>query len=117
MQKDTKIYLTLVIIVLLIIAGIYYYKNMYNPPKQLEEETMKCIASKAVMYSQTSCSHCITQKELLGDYKDLFTIVECDKDLEACSEQGITGTPTWIINNQKITSLQSIEKLKELTKC
>ena len=118
MKKDNKIYLTLVVIVLIIIAGIYYFKNMNQDV--LDQKTAECIASKAVMYSQTACSHCITQKQILGNYSSLFNIVECDKDIKKCQDAQILGTPTWIINNtniQKIEGVQTIKQLKELTNC
>jgi glutaredoxin len=78
---------------------------------------MKCISENAIMYSQTSCSHCITQKEILGDSKNLFNITECDKDLEKCNIAGITATPTWFIKDKKVEGVQSINQLKELTGC
>ena len=118
MNKDIKIYLTLVVIVLVIIGTIYYFKKINQEVP--EEQTMKCIAGKAVMYSQTACSHCITQKQILGNYTSLFNIVECDKELKQCQDAQILGTPTWIINNtniQKIEGVQTIKQLKELTNC
>lgn len=120
MNKDTKIYLTLGIIVILITIGIYYWKNSSSDNKPVSEEIMKCIAEKSVMYSQTSCSHCIQQKEILGNYTKLFNIIECDKSREEtkkCLDEGITGTPTWIINKEKAEGIQSIKQLRELTGC
>jgi glutaredoxin len=105
----------LVVIVLVVIAGIYYFKNLNKETP--EEQTMKCIAGKAIMYSQTACSHCITQKEILGNYTSLFNIIECDKDFKKCSDAEITGTPTWIINGKKVSGSQTIKQLKELTGC
>lgn len=118
MNKDMKVYLILIVIVILIIAGIYYFKkiNKENP----EEQTMKCIAGKTLIYSQTACSHCIQQKQILGNYTSLFNIIECDKDSESakkCSDAKIPGTPTWIINNNQYPGTKTIKELKELTGC
>ena len=115
MNKDLKIYLTLIVIVLIVIAGIYYLKTINQ--ETADVQTMKCIAKKAVMYSQSACSHCITQKQILGNYTNLFNIIECDKDLKKCQDAQILGTPTWIIDNKKIESIQTIKQLKELTGC
>ena len=102
MNQDTKIYLSLGVIVILIIIGIYLVKNLKDS-EELDEDTMKCLASNSIMYSQNGCSHCITQKNILGNYTGLFNIIECNEDdnLKKCSDAGITATPTWIINSQK----------------
>ncbi|MDD5193972.1 MAG: hypothetical protein PHF67_05325 [Candidatus Nanoarchaeia archaeon] len=115
MNRDTKIYIALAIIVIVIIAGIYYFKNNNSEPTT--EEVMKCIAGKAVLYSQTGCSHCITQEQILGKYLDLFTNINCAIDGKKCIEENITGTPTWIIDGEKFQGSKSIQELKELTKC
>lgn len=119
MDKDTKIYLALGTIVILIIIGIYYWKNS-NSNETVNEEIMKCIAEKSIMYSQTACSHCIQQKEILGDYLELFNVIECDESKEEtkkCLDEGITGTPTWVINGKKAEGIQSIKQLRELAEC
>lgn len=115
MNKDLKIYLTLVVIVLIVIAGVYYFKNKTIATPELQ--TMKCISEKAVMYSQTDCSHCKQQKEILGEYSNLFTIVECDKQTDLCIKKEITGTPTWEINGKLYQGVKSIKELSDLTSC
>lgn len=115
MNKDLKIYLILVVIVVLIILGIFYLKNLFK--ENLDEKTAECIAKNATLFSQTSCSHCIAQKQIIGEYIKLFRVIECDKEQEPCQEAEITGTPTWIINGKKVEGTQSISKLKELAGC
>lgn len=114
MNRDMKIYIALAIIVIAIIAVIYYIKPSPGTP---EEKAMKCIAGKVVLYTQTGCGHCETQKEILGDYYNLFTDINCLTERDKCSEAGITGTPTWIINGTKYSGTKSIEQLKQLTGC
>jgi glutaredoxin len=113
MNKDTKIYLAIGLIVILIIAGIYYYKN--KSQETPEEATMKCIASKAILYSQTDCSHCKQQKQILGEYLALFNVIECDKEPLKCLE--IRGTPTWRINEKNYEGVKSIKELSEIAGC
>ena len=113
MNKDLKIYLALVVIILLVIGGVYYWKNMNQITP--EEQTMKCISSKAVLYSQTDCSHCKQQKQILGEYASLFKIIECDKEPQKCTE--ITGTPTWKINGKNYEGIRSIKELADITGC
>jgi glutaredoxin len=114
MNKDTKTYLILAVIVTAIILGIYLFKGEYLPG---DEKTMKCIAEKSVIYTQPGCGHCETQKEILGDYYYLFKDINCITDRDKCAEAGITGTPTWIINEEAFEGVQTIEELKELTGC
>jgi hypothetical protein len=118
-NKDIKIYLSLVAIIILIIVVILWIKNNKNPDNNINEEVIKCIASKSIMYSQNGCSHCISQKGILGNYVSLFNIIECNEgdNLKKCNDVGITGTPTWIINNQKYPGVKSIAELKSLTNC
>lgn len=117
-NKDIKIYFSLTIIVILIITGILWIKNNKNPDN-INEELMKCIASKSAMYSQNGCSHCISQKNILGNYTALFNIIECNEgdNLKKCNDAGITGTPAWIIDNKKYSGIKSLDELKQLTGC
>lgn len=112
MQKDTKIYLSLAVIIIIIILGIFYIKSNNTTP---EEKTMKCISDKAIMYSQTTCVHCKQQKEILGQYLSLFKIIECDKTPELCLQ--ITGTPNWEINGKLYGGVKSIKELADLASC
>lgn len=112
MKKDMKIYLGLIVVVILIIAGIYYIKGSGETP---EEQTMKCISEQAVLYSQTTCVHCKQQKEILGQYLPLFKIIECDQTPALCPQ--ITGTPTWEIKEKFYGGVKSIKELADLTDC
>jgi len=115
MKKDTKIYLTLGVIILIVIAGISYIKstNQVTP----EEGTIKCIAQKAILYSQTDCSHCKQQKQILGEYQSLFKIIECDKETDLCIKKEITRTPTWEINGKFYPGIKSIKELSDIAGC
>ena len=81
MNRDIKTYTVLIIIVIAIIAGIYLLKPK---PEQTTEEIMKCIAGKSMLYSQPGCSHCIVQKEILGNYSSLFKEINCIEEREKC---------------------------------
>ncbi|VVB77539.1 Uncharacterised protein [uncultured archaeon] len=101
--------------VILVIFGINYIKGLNKV--QGEPDLMKCISEKAIMYSQKSCPHCITQKEMLGNFTSLFTIVDCKEEPQKCSDNEIKLTPTWIIDGKKVEGVQQINQLKELTGC
>ncbi len=79
------------------------------------EEIAMCIGENSELYVQLGCNACETQKEMFGDNYKYLNVIDCWSEKEKCSE--IQYTPTWIINGEKYTGVQSIEKLKELTGC
>lgn len=117
MNNEIRTILILVIIIIAIIFGINYIKGFGKEKIDNESNLLKCISESAVMYSQKSCPHCIKQKEILGNYTNLFIIIDCLEEPQKCANKKITGTPTWIVNNKKIEGVQSINQLKELTGC
>jgi len=114
MKKDTKIYLSLVVIIILIIIGIFWIKNDNGI---VSEETSKCIGENSLLYSQTGCSACKVQEEMFGENYQYLNDIDCKVETQKCIDAQITGTPTWIINEEKYPGVQTIEKLKELTGC
>lgn len=115
MKKENKNTLTtiLIIIGIIIIALIAFTKN----PVKTDAETAKCIGSKAILYTQLGCHACKTQEDLFGENYQNLNVVDCWYDNEACINNNITATPTWIIKGEKVIGVQSIGKLKELTGC
>lgn len=99
----------------MIIVGILVYKN-YNQITP-EEKTMRCIAEKSVLYSKTTCVLCKQQKEILGNYIELFKIAECDETPEICLLKQIKATPTWEINGKLYSGVKSIKELADLAGC
>ena len=109
MKKNSLI--TLIIILgVVILAYFLIIKN-----NGVSEETAKCIGQKATLYIQLGCHACKIQTDMFGENSEYLNIVDCFYEKEKCI--GIKYTPTWIINNEKYINVQSIEKLKELTKC
>ena len=116
MNKDTKIWIYLIVMIIAIICIIYVIKNYKQT--ELEETTMKCIASKTnMLYVSKICTHCERQKEILGKYISLFNITDCFYNPNDCNIAGINGFPTWVINGKKYIGEKSIEELKALTGC
>uniref|UniRef100_A0A061R331 Vkor-domain-containing protein n=1 Tax=Tetraselmis sp. GSL018 TaxID=582737 RepID=A0A061R331_9CHLO len=81
----------------------------------------------AKMYGAFWCGHCQAQKESFGqEAMQDFPYVECFPDgfrfgedggttpvAKACSDVGIRGFPTWVINGQKYEGEQTFEQLQE----
>jgi glutaredoxin len=115
MNKDTKIYLILVVIVLVIISGIFIRNYWVNPPT--DKVTMQCIASKSMLIASPSCSHCAEQKKILDDYVNDFKIVNVEDDPTLWSKYNLIGVPTWVIDNKTYPGTKSVAELKTLTNC
>lgn len=120
----TYVGISLLIIVGLIIGSltgfiIFNKTSSDNNPKDMEisEKLAICIGKNSIYYGQTGCSACKTQENLFGENFKHINHIDCRRDMQICVEAGISATPTWIINNQQHVGVQSIEKLKELTKC
>ncbi len=115
MEKSTKIYLILIVIILLSVAGIYYYKNFNQTTPQ--EKVISCIASKATLYGSKYCPHCQNQKKILRNYLSLFKSIDCLDNPELCDKVGVDRYPTWEIDGKLYPGVKSIEELKKLTNC
>ena len=82
------------------------------------DDFARCLSEKgAVMYGTEWCSHCQEQKARFGKSFSFVEYVDCDKNREECLEKGIRGYPTWIINGERYSGVQSLKKLSELTSC
>jgi thioredoxin-related protein len=78
----------------------------------------KCITNKGfVMYGRDTCHWCQYQKAEFGNSFKYINYIDCDKEPQICLSLNITGTPTWISNNQRIESMLTIGMFEELTNC
>jgi glutaredoxin len=118
---------SIVIIAFLAVLVIYSAATgLRNQPQEYESSVdmdalAQCIVnSDATFYGTEWCSHCQSQKRMLGDVFNQFRsefYVDCDKDRGACQAAGITGYPTWVINGQKYVGTQQLETLYQATNC
>ena len=115
MNKDTKIYLLLVAIVLLIIIGIFIKQSWNN--EKLTADSAACISKKAALIASETCGHCQEQKKTLGEYLKNFTILSVDEDPSLWAKYSLVGVPTWIINEKTYPGTKTIKELKDLTNC
>ena len=111
MKKRSLI--TFTVIVAVIILSII----LINRPQKVDvsKSTAMCIGENSKIYVQFGCHACETQENMFGENYQYLSIIDCYFQPEECSS--ITHTPTWIINEQKYTGVQSIETLKQLTGC
>jgi hypothetical protein len=113
-SKTKSIIVTLLIIIFIVIISII---TLTKKPVETDKDIVKCIGSKAILYTQLGCHACETQEQLFGDNYQYLDVIDCWYEREPCTENNITATPTWIIDGEKTVGVQTIEKLKELTGC
>ena len=112
MKLKKKNIATIAVIIIVIILAIILINSSSNG---VSKETTLCIAGNSTLYIQLGCHACETQEKMFGNNYQYLNTVDCFYDRDKCSD--IQYTPTWIINEEKYTGVQTIEELKELTGC
>jgi uncharacterized membrane protein/glutaredoxin len=75
----------------------------------------------AKFYGASWCPHCSEQKELFGPSSSRVPYIECSPggprapQAPACNDAGIKSYPTWIINGQRYSGIQSLDSLAQYT--
>jgi len=106
-----KTILLIILVSSLFFAGCSNTSQDYGP-------IAKCLTEKgAIMYGTEWCSHCKNQKKAFGQSFEFVNFVDCDAQAQLCSDAGIEGYPTWIIDGKLYPGEQSIERLDHLTDC
>ena len=107
---------TYFIVVLILIAGFYGYKNITGKAVQSQyDEFSKYMTEQGVvMYGTEWCPHCKNQKKLFGSSFQYIDYIDCDKNRQECLSAGVQGYPTWKINSQNYPGEQSLERLAQL---
>jgi len=107
-----RILITILIIFFIIVLFIFI---KLIKTQEIPVDFVKCLGEKSVLYVQLGCHACETQEKAFGKNYKYLTKVDCFFESEKC--QGITYTPTWVINGERYVGVQSEERLKELTGC
>lgn len=121
MKKRKKELIFLVIIITLITAVIIFINLNKNPEINNPDKIIKCIGENSQLIISPTCSACAHQKKILEEtlenYQEYITLLAYNENPELVQKYEIKYVPTWIINNEKYISVQSIEKLQEITGC
>ncbi len=111
MKKRSLI--TITIIVAVTIFSIILINT--SSSNGVSKDTAMCIADNTTLYTQLGCHACEIQEEMFGENYQYLNTIDCWFEIEKCP--GIISTPTWVINGEKYSNVQTIQKLKELTGC
>ena len=123
MQKGTKVYIGLAFIVIVILIII----SLIRSNEYMSKEELLCLAERSQLFVSSTCGHCATQKQTLQNNLDeydmnlsIFDMIVCNENnqtIKICQDNGITGVPTWIINDQTYRGVQTLKELKKLSGC
>lgn len=110
---SVSLLIVIAIVVLVVYFSFFRDNNQPGPGKEITQ----CIASKSVIYISTGCHACEAQEKLFGDDFRYLDIVDCFIEGEKCGRENVTRVPIWIINGNRYSGVQPIEKLINLTGC
>jgi glutaredoxin len=117
-MKDIYLISSLFILSLFILSAVL--AGCTSQPQGLGkfESLAKCLtANNTVMYGTSWCPHCQNQKKAFGASFQYINFVDCDADAAACTDAGIQGYPTWIINGTSYAGEQNIYDLAKNSGC
>lgn len=122
-QNKRRIINYTVIVVILVVIGTFGILRTDSPTgavvTEMDEFVDYLLEQDIKMYGSIGCSYCKIQKEDFGDswqrFNDGGGYVECSVDREICRDVGLTGYPTWVINDELFPGRRDIDSLKELT--
>tara|TARA_Y100000310_G_C20614292_1_gene779768 strand:+ start:716 stop:1543 length:828 start_codon:yes stop_codon:yes gene_type:complete len=119
-----KNFLTILIIINIIPFVLF---NLSGDTQNLDSFAQCLTDEGLVIYSSSTCSHCIKQEALFGGSFEYIIRKECnpnelDTDVDLCQEMGIEGTPTWLkesdgVELDRAVGYQSLDELAEWSGC
>lgn len=107
-MKTTYIYIALVV---LLVGGLIVARNYSEPAETVStkyDDFAQCLADEgAKFFGAYWCPHCKDQKDLFENSSKL-SYIECSlpnqQQNQLCTEEGITGYPTWKFANGDVES-------------
>jgi hypothetical protein len=117
MRNSVTAALIAIWIVIIVIAYAFFF-TISPPPAGTYDRLARCLAENdAIMYGQEGCHACEYQKTLLGSGYQYLRVVDCAQNQQICTNQMITGTPTWLINGSFYVGAQTPEQLSNESGC
>ena len=120
-EKHKKInfkkYFIFTAVVLILILLALSVNNYMKKPGQFNDFAT-CLTEKgAVVYGNDYCSYTVQQLNFFGKSKEYLNYVKCADNKSLCDSKDISITPTWEINGESYSGVQTFEKLSAVTGC
>ncbi len=115
------------VIAVLIVGGLHlHFSGVFDPSAGPEDPQLQALAvhlteSGAKFFGAYWCPRCQEQKSVFGSSAERLPYVECSSGgrgsplTSACAQEKIKSFPTWIINEQRKTGLQTPRSLAAST--
>ncbi len=111
-------------VLILLIGGYALATGSSGPSQEAIDEFAQCLTDEgATFYGAYWCRHCNEQKSMFGDAMSSVDYVECSPNgqeapqAQECQDQGISGYPTWIVDGERYSGVQSFDQLADATGC
>lgn len=112
---------------LVVVALHLYYAGYWGKARGPEDPWIRGLAEHltkidAKFYGASWCPHCADQKEMFGSSGNRLPYVECSPggrkapQAPICKDKNIQSYPTWIINGERYTGMQSLDSLAQYSK-
>lgn len=120
MEKSNKILWIIGVVIAIIILGLLTNGfGFFSPTGQVTNEPFtgdvsalaEHLGNTAVLYYSDSCPHCHTQMAMFGTDVDKLNKI----NVQETPVENLEGVPAWKINGQIYYSVQSLERLAELS--
>jgi glutaredoxin len=116
--KTKHMYLIGAVVAIAAITGVFVFYNQLFVPNDKYDNFAKCLTEKgAILYASKYCPHCKNQKDMFGSSVRFLNMIDCADNEQKCTNDGITGVPTWIINGQRYTGEKQLDVLSSLSGC
>ncbi len=119
-MKSLKKYWWVALIIILAFIGL---RNTNDSSGDYASFATCLTESGAKMYGAFWCGHCEDQKKDFGDSWQYINYIECSlpngqEQTEICSNEGITGYPTWEFGEgTRLSGRLSVEQLSQNSGC
>ncbi len=116
-KRGMRKYLIMGLIILIILFSSFGVYSYVGKPSQYDDFA-KCLTDKnIVVYGNDYCSYTNKQLNFFGKSKKYLNYIKCVDNEKLCDEKNVEITPTWEIDEEVYSGVQSLERLSALTGC
>lgn len=125
MKSSHKTLLTIVLPVIVVVAGLVFLARSNQPGGSEYVAFAQCLTEQGTTYYGAYwCPNCQEQNRLFGSAKEHVDYVECgipgnrSGQTQVCTDAGIQAYPTWEFGDgERVTGTQSLTALSAKTGC
>lgn len=112
--KKYFIFIAIGLTILLLVLSV---NNYIRKPGEYDDFA-KCLTEKgAVVYGNDYCQYTVKQLNFFGKSQKLLNYVKCSENDGLCDSKGVDITPTWDIDGESYSGVQTFEALSAYSGC